>query len=173
MIRHLPAEDYHRLKAATRRLIKLCGGVEQAATVTRVEKSVLGDYASHDKMQFFIPADVAADLEAECGQTVVSKLLVELGGEGLRCGPIAEDQILPRTSALSVQLGKVHEANLEALRNDGRIDNGELDAIIREAETHMREATAYHDELCALREARRACARFEGRRGAAEWKPER
>lgn len=75
--RQLPNRDYLALKSATRALIKACGGVTRAALVTRVAESQLSRASSDHETQF-LPIDVVADLEEECGQAIVTGALAAL-----------------------------------------------------------------------------------------------
>lgn len=75
--RQLPNRDYLALKDATRDLIKACGGVTRAALVTRVAESQLSRASSDHETQF-LPIDVVADLEEECGQAIVTGALAAL-----------------------------------------------------------------------------------------------
>jgi hypothetical protein len=79
-MRQLPASDYIGAKAAFRQLLKATGGGNEAARVTRVAQQVLSSYGSLDAQhaERFAPIDVVADLEAECGQPIVTRKLAEL-----------------------------------------------------------------------------------------------
>lgn len=65
-------EEHYLIKTATRRLIKAAGGIEGAATLCRVGKSNLSDYQSINRMDVFMPLDVAYDLERETGCNAVT-----------------------------------------------------------------------------------------------------
>lgn len=78
--RHFGSDYYLAIKAATRMLIKFNGGLEAAATATRVQRASLQRYGSVDNMEQFIPLDVVADLEAESGQPVMTKALARGAG---------------------------------------------------------------------------------------------
>lgn len=73
---------YLALKAFTRALIEKAGGLEAAATRTRVGKSQLHEYGNPDKRDF-IPIDVVADLEADVGEPIVSRALAHTAGFAL------------------------------------------------------------------------------------------
>lgn len=79
--RQLPLADYEKLKAAWRRLLKACGGPEVASKITRARNhSLLSEYGSPSCLDRFPPLDVIADLEAECGEPMVSQALADLMG---------------------------------------------------------------------------------------------
>jgi hypothetical protein len=65
--RCLENPDHDVLKRATRRQIKACGGLEAAATMTRVGKTELGYYQGLQHPDRFAPIDVVADLMANGG----------------------------------------------------------------------------------------------------------
>ncbi|ODT50289.1 phage regulatory CII family protein [Devosia sp. 63-57] len=80
--RQLPANDYAALKAATRQLVTHAGGAVAASAVTRGGHQNIGRYGSAqpDDGERFMPADVIADLESECGQPVLTRALAKLSG---------------------------------------------------------------------------------------------
>jgi hypothetical protein len=65
------------LKAASRELVKACGGVTRAAQFTRVAESNLSRACSDHENQY-LPMDVVADLESECGKPIVTQALAAL-----------------------------------------------------------------------------------------------
>lgn len=72
----------HRMKAAQRDLIKICGGIERAAEIASLSKSAMGRFNSAiDPDIMPIPAVIA--LEADCGQPVVTTVLAALQGRRL------------------------------------------------------------------------------------------
>lgn len=75
------------LKLATQRSIQLCGGQDSAASVTRVGRATLSDYANTGNERHqdtFIPADVLADLIVDCAErgevAPILERLCELAG---------------------------------------------------------------------------------------------
>lgn len=83
------------IKAATRRLVKLCGGQEACALLGTHAKnrhqyfSEAGSVAHPDT---FLRLDVLAALEADCGEPVVSSLLAEATGHRMVPLPAIEAQ---------------------------------------------------------------------------------
>lgn len=63
-----------RHASLARELIKLCGGLDEAAEACRVGKSQLSDY-QNPQGDGFMPADVMVDLEAYCGSAIYSGAL--------------------------------------------------------------------------------------------------
>lgn len=75
----IPDAWFHRIKAATRDLIRLSGGLERAATLAALSTSALSrcQCASHADI-ISIPAALA--LEAECGQSPITAAMASLHG---------------------------------------------------------------------------------------------
>ena len=97
-----------------RRLIVACGGLEEAATACRVQKSQLADYQSPHS-DAFMPADVMSDLEAYCGEPLYSRALVEAlpvasGSRGLGeevCDVVESAADLQRRVRLALSDGEI------------------------------------------------------------------
>ena len=71
--------EYMALKAAFRRLTKAVGGQESAASVTRVDYQRIGRYARPTEPSF-APIDVVADLEADLGNPMITRVLADMQG---------------------------------------------------------------------------------------------
>ncbi|UYN98382.1 MAG: hypothetical protein KIT02_10430 [Devosia sp.] len=138
--RQLPANDYAAIKAATRKLISHAGGPVAAAAVTRGGHQNIGRYGSAqpDDGERFMPADVIADLESECGQPVLTRALAKLGGHLL----VPEPDVVKSGTALGSITAKalketsdVFVALAEGL-GDGRLcaaDAARIEAEVEEA----------------------------------------
>jgi hypothetical protein len=96
--------DIGLLKTAARRLIQECGGIEGAATASRVAKSQLARYQDPDDVACFMPFDVAADLERACGQPFVTRAMAMAAG-GCFIRP-ARGVAAVKASDLAAQLAK-------------------------------------------------------------------
>jgi hypothetical protein len=73
---------FHRIKAATRDLIDLCGGIERAARLCGMSPSVMGRYRNGaDALIITIPVVMA--LELECGQPVLTAAMAGMHGRAL------------------------------------------------------------------------------------------
>lgn len=59
-----------------KQLIDACGGLEEAASACRLNKSRLSDFQNPNSGSF-MPADVITDLEAYCGEPVYSREMFE------------------------------------------------------------------------------------------------
>lgn len=80
-VRFLPLRDYERLKSAWRDLVKACGGLDRVAEITRAKnKSHASEYGAPHCLERFPPLDVIADLEADCGTPIVTRILADMLG---------------------------------------------------------------------------------------------
>lgn len=159
----LARRDYLGLKAAFRELVDLAGGQTAAARVARVSQQQLGRYCSTaDEFEdCFPPADVVADLEAECGQPVLTRFMAALAGHDLhRRDP-------DRKSALLALFGEITS---EAAETVGRIAADLADGVISEEE-----AAAQRKHLGELMDALgrydAALARIEGSQTVVQMTP--
>lgn len=73
---------FHRLKAAQRDLIRLCGGIERAAEISSVSISHVGRM-NNPKDGEIMPIAVVIALEAECQQAPVTAVMANLNGRRL------------------------------------------------------------------------------------------
>ena len=126
--RHFGNDHYLLIKAATRKLIKFNGGLEAAATSTRVQRASLQRYGSVDNMEQFIPVDVVADLEAESGRFVVTKALARAAGFFLVPMPPASGDAkwVKHLGDLGKEAGEVISKLAEALTVGGDISAEEV-----------------------------------------------
>lgn len=126
-----PVQNYNLLKNATRRLIKTAGGVEGAAYVTRVGKTVLSDYQSLDRPSHFMPIDVAADLEADTGKPIVTQALAQIAGGVFIALPRTvnnQPMLAAHLAKIMRKTGKIIEISGDALA-DGKLCGKERDDI--------------------------------------------
>jgi hypothetical protein len=73
---------FHRVKAAQRDLIRLCGGIERAAEISSISKSHIGRMNNAADPEIMpLPAIIA--LEADCGQPVVTAVMAGINGRRL------------------------------------------------------------------------------------------
>jgi len=147
--RQLPNRDYLALKAATRALIDACGGVTRAAQFTRVAASQLSRACSDHEAQF-LPMDVVADLEAECGRPIVTEALAALSHLSITSRPRSV-----RTSDHVRCIGEVSREFADFIQvqsnaaADGVVDRKESAAALDAIEDVMRalaEAANLHRE---------------------------
>lgn len=149
--RPFSANDYEQLKLATRRQIKANGGLEAAATRTRVGKTELGYYQQSRGENRFVPIDVAADLMAASGRTILLEALASMSncvvvplaieGDGLERDMVTFGEYASATfrDYAAVQVARApHELDLARLDRD-------LEEVIRiaaHARTRVRDLRA-------------------------------
>jgi hypothetical protein len=133
------SEARNALKTATKQLVTLCGGLEAAASCTRVGTSQLSDYGNINSEKV-VPADVALDLEVIAGGAPVTATLARLQGYALvRVIPLREQ------SELATMLARIGK------------DTGELFSTAAVALSHktptVKERNKLISELDELRQA--------------------
>lgn len=150
--RALPGHCYQALKTATRALVKACGGIEAASSLTRVSKSEVGRY--QESCGAFMPIDVVADLEEATGKAFVTEQLARQAGcVLLPLAPRSADAAwAKRLSDIGAEMGDVFRRTGEALSNDGKIDSREAGALISEVNEAMQ-------TLADMRGALEACVK--------------
>jgi hypothetical protein len=154
--RQLSGAAYLQIKAACRQLVKIVGGIEPAASVTRVGKTALAEYGSPDHPAF-MPVDVVADLEAEVGRTPVTDLLRTLASEyaaPAAARPMTAPEAL-RAASASLTAAAGFARCLGEAADDGVISDGELTALIREADRLRRTIDDIHAGLVSAHASRR------------------
>lgn len=138
--RYLARHDYDGLRSAFRGLVRLAGGARAAEQISRVSHQALDRYGSvnPDHADRFAPVDVIADLEAECGEPIVSRMLAEMSGHVLVHLPVVPgsnaelDQI---TGEALTEIGDVF-LTLGKARADNAISGGEAEDL----HGHIRDA---------------------------------
>jgi hypothetical protein len=144
--RQLPRSDYDRLKAAWRDLVEACGGPDRVSKLTRARNhSLITEYGKPHCLDRFPPLDVIADLEAECGQPIVTRVVADMAGCDLVCRetkPLASVRSL--IAAVTRETADVTAKFLEA--EPGGLSESERIAIRLEADQAI-------DKLNALRAA--------------------
>lgn len=147
-MRQLNRDEYMLLKAATRSLIKSCGGLEAAAMITRVGVTILSDYGNVEKAECFMPIDVAMDLQRETQCAPVTEALAALcGGAFVPKGDPKECEagqssktdragcggLMAATADIMAETSEVMGSVAAALR-DGRLNNRERQAMVRQVQ---------------------------------------
>lgn len=132
-MRQLREQDYTYLKAASRKMIKQAGGVEGAAVVTRVGRSQLSNYQSINHLAEFMPLDVIADLESDCGVPYVTQALSRLaGGYFMKIPSSSEHAVFSvHLAEIGGEISDVMKRAGEAL-HDGAITREETGGLIQE-----------------------------------------
>lgn len=133
-----PPEVYCDLKIATRRLVEEVGGVEPAASLTRVGKTMLASYYD-PRSGLYVPVDVVADLEARSKSMPVTTALAQLRHA------VVHVTILSNMSRdLPSKLGEVAEDVGDVFKKAGRAigESGPIDPdIARECREAIYEAS--------------------------------
>jgi len=122
---------FFRIKAATRDLVKACGGVVRAGDLASVSKSEVGRWQSPgDPGVIGIPA--AMVLEAECGCAYVTAVMAENAGRRLveADGAVSVADLLGRQGAVARSSAELVAEIAEAAA-DGRITAAEAERIDR------------------------------------------
>lgn len=142
--RELPRRDYLAIRQAERDLVTACGGPSNAARHTRISQQAISRCLSADEEHAlrFLPIDVVADLEAACGQPIVSRAVASLlffvlvpAPEALRVSGGALD-LVQKVSALLAEVSDVSGGVAESLR-DGAVSNDERVRLHREVREAM------------------------------------
>lgn len=120
------------LKAAFRDLVKAVGGGSRAETLTRVNATLLSKYgAAHESV--FAPNDVVSDLEEDCGDPIVTRVLAQLRGYDLiPIGTVVanEEGFIKHAADISRTHGDVASSLLVALADGRGVDPKEAAQII-------------------------------------------
>ena len=124
--RQYAAETYNRLGNRQRALITACGGIESAASITRVEQAHMGRYNNRNASEQ-MPADVIADLEKDAQEPIVSRALVQLLGFEIVKLPQGrwEGDINQQLAAMFKEVGEVSQRIGQALADDGCVSKDE------------------------------------------------
>lgn len=152
-MRQLDDIEIRSLKTAFRALIQRVGGLDAAATVTRVRPSQLAAYYDPHQAQQLMPCDVVADLERVAGELLVTAQLARLAGHMLL--PMA-----PAFGSESRAIGQVFQESGElgarwaSAMEDGQLDEAELERVLTELADLQRAAA----RAIALLSARKGTA---------------
>lgn len=123
---------FHRLKAATRDLVKVCGGVVRAGEVAGYSKTEVGRWQSATDVDI-IPIPAALALEADSGRAFVTAVMAELNERRLsEPGASARETAnLARTHAEVAHAVGEASIQLAIAQEDGVITPSEAETIDR------------------------------------------
>ncbi len=125
---------FHRIKAATRDLVRLCGGIERAAEVAMLSKSVIGRCQNAgDPDILSLPAVLA--LEAECGVAMVTTAMADLQGRRLSdadADPASAGRVFARNATVMRAASELMAVSAAAA-TDGRCTPAEAEQMDRAA----------------------------------------
>ncbi len=118
-----PQQVYCDLKIATRRLVEEVGGVEPAASLTRVSKSMLASYYDPGS-GLYIPVDVVADLETGSNSVPITTALARLRHGVVHMTLIAtvSPNLPSKLGEVAEEVGEVFKKAGHAIGGSGRID---------------------------------------------------
>lgn len=121
-------DDLRALKTASRLVTRAVGGVEPAASVCRVNKTILAAAYDPHQPDRFLPIDVVADLELVAADPIVTRVLARLAGYALV--PIDPAGGLEAQALVAVFRGASDVgAEFAAAMADGRLSRAERGAI--------------------------------------------
>lgn len=117
------------IKTATKKAIQHLGGIDAAATISRVGRSQLSDYGNRNSPQV-VPVDVAVDLDTSAQEPLILAAMAH--AEGFRLVPVK----ISGTGHIPKELAKFSKFSSEVLQEgiesleDGRVDVAEARAIL-------------------------------------------
>lgn len=119
------------LKTAMRALVQRVGGLEAAATVTRVRPSQLASYYDPHQPQQLMPADVVADLEHVAGEPLVTAQLARLAGHMLLPMSPGFGSEARAIAAVFQETGELG-ARWASAMDDGQLDDADRERVLAE-----------------------------------------
>lgn len=143
---------FHRLKAAQRDLIKMCGGIERCAEITSMSKSQVGRWNNAVDGDL-MPLNAVYLLEAECNVLLVTSALANLNNRRLADSDQSEKQnadILTGFSETVQHAGELMNAGAAAFA-DGKITPAEAVAMDRAAGTLEQKVAQMRNALAAAK----------------------
>lgn len=129
--RQFGVETYLSLKASFRDLVKLSGGVTRAVSLTRGCQSKMSEAMAPTELERFAALDQIADLEAECGEPVVTRVLAQMAGFDLVpvVASAAPAALMHLLAGLVLKTSDVN-AQLAAALADGTVDDHEIASLL-------------------------------------------
>jgi hypothetical protein len=156
-----PQQVYCDLKLATRRLVEELGGVEPAASLTRVGKTMLASYYDPSSA-LYIPVDVVADLEVDSASMPVTTALARLRHAVVHITLVADlsPDLPSKLGEVAEEIGDVFQKAGRAVAQSGRIDP-DLARECREAIYEASKCLLELDDLILQQASSRAWQRHE------------
>lgn len=125
----------HRLKAATRDLVRQCGGIERAAQLTSYSDTHVSRWQSIGESST-IPLQAIVMLEADCGVPTVSSALAALNGRRLAdpeaAAPEMRTSVLGHFASIARKSSDLQSAMADAM-SDYRLTPTEAEVLTRAA----------------------------------------
>jgi hypothetical protein len=130
------------LKSIFAHLLHRVGGLDAAATCTRVKRAQLGNYGNLNVADIFAPVDVVVTLEDLVGEPLLTQEMARRAGYAMvPVEPVAEGELAALLAKVGAESGAVFAAYGDALA-DGRVDAPERARIARELQDLIRAAHA-------------------------------
>jgi hypothetical protein len=151
MARAISDAWFHRIKAATRDLIRASGGIERAAALTSYSKSDVGRWNIATDPQI-VPLAAALALEAECGLPLITSVMAELNGRRLTDGTETGE-----ASSIAARHADTQRASAEVLARyaqataDNRLTPAEAEIIDRAVAELERSIGPLRQDLAAAK----------------------
>lgn len=152
----IPISDawFHRVKSATRDLVKFCGGVVRAGEIAGVSKAEVSRWQDAGQ-QVVVPIPAALALEADCGVAVVTATMAALNGrrlvdDGDRSGSGDPSAVISGSAGVMASMGDVIAVTAEAFA-DGRVTATEAERIDRSVGVHLRRVENWRGDLAAAK----------------------
>lgn len=144
-----PARRFGTLKEATRRLIQACGGLDGAAESCRVGRSCLSDAQNEERHESYLAADCIHQLEAACGQPIVTEHLASRHGAVLVCLPQAPADLSTwmQTEAGVLKAQAQRAGDMADSLADGKLTLSEASECLRSTDAALRELALLRELL--------------------------
>ncbi|MFG1332047.1 hypothetical protein V5F41_12445 [Xanthobacter autotrophicus] len=140
-----------RIKAVTRDLIKLCGGVERSGEIASRSKSVVSRWQIPTEAEIIdLPAAIA--LESECGMPLVTSVMAETHGRRL-----TDEAAMASAASLNARHSELLRAqgetsiHMAAALEDGTITPAEAEILDRAASNQEEALRRFRAGLSAVR----------------------
>jgi len=145
-------EWFHRVKAATRDLIKVCGGVVRAGEIARASKSEVSRWQSVGD-EGIIPITAMLALERDCGEPFITRVLADLNGRrisGPDEAPETSFSVMSDHAEVVRAAAEVMAAGATALA-DGKVTPAEAEMFDRSASELERAVAPLRRTLATLK----------------------
>lgn len=152
MSRPISEAWFFRIKAATRDLVSLCGGVVRAGEIGHCSKTEISRYQVATD-ESIIPIPVALALEAHCEMPLVTTVLADLHGRRLSSPGEAEASAATvfASHAETVRSAAELMATGAAAAADGKLTIAELELLDRAAAVLERTIAPFRQDIAAHR----------------------
>lgn len=118
------------LKTATKASIAACGGLDAAATITRVGKTALSEYQNRNSASV-VPVDIAADLDLCAEQPLILAALAQMQGYQIIALKVGDGDVAASMERVAASSG-VTMATAVRVMADGIITPDEAHDLLRD-----------------------------------------